>query len=81
MTESSNKYCFDVDMDQVRLVARLTPGQRIQAMLDAHELVLGLIRGRLRCHYPDLSNRELNLKVLEVLERAEQRLARFESLP
>jgi hypothetical protein len=41
--------CFDpVDVQQVRLSARLTPGQRIQRMLDARELAVGLIRGRLR---------------------------------
>lgn len=80
MAESSGEYHFDLDMSQVRLVARLTPGQRIQALLDAHELVLGLIRGRLRRRYPDLPNHELNRKVLEVLDRAEQRRARFESL-
>jgi hypothetical protein len=31
---------------------------------------VGLIRGRLRRRYPDLDQRELNLKVLEELERA-----------
>jgi hypothetical protein len=58
------------DIELVRLRARLTPGQRIQALLDARELAVGLIRGRLRRQYPDLSERELNLKLLEELERA-----------
>ena len=63
-------YRFDPpDVEQVRLLARLSPGQRIQVLLDARELAVGLIRGRLRRQYPDLSLRELNLKVLEEIDR------------
>jgi hypothetical protein len=40
-------------------------------MFDARELVVGLIRGRLRRQHPDLSLREINLKVLEEIARAE----------
>jgi hypothetical protein len=70
-------YRFDsVDEEQLRLSARLTPGQRIQRMLDARELAVGLIRGRLRRRYPDLPPRELNLKVLEEIERAQGRSRR-----
>lgn len=62
---------FDpVDLDQMRLLAQLSPGQRIQVMLDARELAVGLIRGRVRRHNPQLSPREINLKVLEELARA-----------
>ena len=66
----NSPYRFDPpDMEQVRLLARLTPGQRIQVLLDARELAVGLIRGRLRRQHPDLSLRELNLKVLEEIDR------------
>jgi phage terminase Nu1 subunit (DNA packaging protein) len=66
-------YRFDpVDLEEVRRRGRLSPGQRIQTMLDARELAVGLIRGRLRRQYPDLSYRELNLKVLEEIARAKQ---------
>jgi len=64
-------YRFDpVDMEQVRLLSRLPPGGHIRVMLDARELAVGLIRGRLRRRYPDLSTRALNLKVLEEVARA-----------
>jgi hypothetical protein len=64
---------FDpVDLELMRLRGRLSPGQRIQAMLDARELAVGLIRGRLRRQYPDLSPRELNLKVLEEIDRVQR---------
>jgi hypothetical protein len=41
-------------------------------MLEARELAVSLIRGRLRRQYPDLSHSELNLKVLEEIERAKK---------
>lgn len=70
---NTNPYRFDpVDLDLMRLVGRLTPGQRIQRMLDARELLVGMIRGRLRRQYPDLSTRDLNLKVLEEIERVQR---------
>jgi hypothetical protein len=64
-------YRFDPpDMVQVNLLRKLTPSQRIQLMLDARALAVGLIRGRLSKHYPDLPPNELNLKVLEKLSHA-----------
>ena len=67
-------YRFDpVDGEQVRLAAQLTAGQRIQRLLDGRELAVGLIRGRLRRRYPDMPSRELNLRVLKELERAQRR--------
>ena len=41
-------------------------------MLDARELAVGLIRGRLRRQYPDLSLRALNLKMPEEIERVQR---------
>jgi hypothetical protein len=38
-------YRFEpADVEQIRLTARLTPGQRIQRLLDARELAVGRIR-------------------------------------
>jgi len=70
----TTQYRFDpVDVERLRQIARLTPGGRIRLMLNARELAVGLIRGRLRRRYPELSAVELNLKVLEELEHAEAR--------
>ncbi len=64
---------FDpVDIELLFIRIKLSPGQRLQAMLDARELLVGLIRGRLRQQYPQLSTREINLKVLEEIDRAQQ---------
>ncbi len=58
------------DIDLMRLRQSLTAGQRLQAMFDARAVVVGIIRGRWRQQYPGLSEAELNLKMLEELERA-----------
>jgi hypothetical protein len=57
-------------MELMRLRLSLSPGQRIQAMLDARALLVGMIRGRLRTRYPNLPDSELNLKLLEEIESA-----------
>mgnify|MGYP001815079370 CR=1 FL=1 len=43
-----------VDLELMRLRARLSPSQRIRTMLDTWELLVGLIRGRLRRHETDI---------------------------
>ena len=66
-------YRFDrVDKSQMRLLGQLSPAQRLQIMLAARELAVGLKRGRLRRRYPNLSPQEINLKLLEELARAER---------
>lgn len=56
----------------MRLRLKLTPGQRVRAMLAAREWVIGATRARLRAKYPDLSDLELNLKIVEEIERAQR---------
>ena len=64
-------YHFDpIDREQVRLLASLPPGRRVRIMLDARELAVGLIRGRLRRQYPHLSPQAINLKLLEEVTHA-----------
>jgi hypothetical protein len=60
-----------VDLDQMRLLAQLSPAQRLRTMLDAREMVVSLKRGRLRWRYPELSSEDINLKLLEELARAQ----------
>jgi hypothetical protein len=64
---------FDpLDLEYVLRLRQLGPGGRIRVMLDARELAVGLIRGRLRQRYPDLSLPEISLKVLEEIARAKR---------
>jgi len=66
-------YRFDpVDVQQMRLLGTLAPEKRVRIMLNARELAVGLIRGRLGRRYPHLSPQALNLKVLEEVARAER---------
>jgi hypothetical protein len=79
--ETRPRYSFDpVDHAFMRLRGRLSPAERLQAMLAAREWVVGAIRGRLQRRYPDLSPQEINLKMLEEIERAERRQARSQPL-
>jgi hypothetical protein len=69
--ETKLPYRFDPpDMAQVNLLRKLTVSQRIQLMLDARDLAVGLIRGRLSKRHPNLPADQLNLKVLETLHHA-----------
>jgi hypothetical protein len=65
MDETSMSHFDPLDHQQIKLLGSLPPEKRIRAMLDARELAVGLIRGRLRRRFPDLSEAELNMKVLE----------------
>jgi hypothetical protein len=81
-TMDSNDDPFDpIDYHLMRLRGRMSPGARLQAMLAAREWVVSAMRSRLRRQYPDLSPQEINLKVLEEIERVERRQARLDTLP
>jgi hypothetical protein len=66
-------YRFDApDLDYLRMLAQLPPGRRVRVMLEARALAVGLMRGRLRRQFPDLSQEAINLKLLEEIDHAEQ---------
>jgi hypothetical protein len=68
----TQRFRFDpIDPTQLKHLAQLSPGKRLQTMLHARELAVGLIRGRLRRRYPNLSSPALNLKVLEEIARVQ----------
>lgn len=70
MTSSNqNRRFTHTDIDLMKARMKLSPGQRIQAMLDARALLFGIMRGRIRQQHPDMSNRELNVKVIEEIDR------------
>ena len=69
-----------LDHDLLRLLGSVSPAQRIRNMLEAQAFVMSLIRGRLRRRYPNLSQREINIKVFEEIARDERTRSRFQSL-
>ena len=75
-------YCFDrVDIEAIRLTARLSVGARVRRLLGARRLAVGLIRGRLTRENPHLSEDEINLKALEEIARAERAYTRPHIVP
>lgn len=65
MTEDSFALQLDpIDCQQMELLARLTPAQRWLAMAEASEFALAGLRGTFRKRFPELSQSELNMKVL-----------------
>ncbi len=82
VTMDTNDDPFDpIDHAFMRLRGRMSPGERLQAMLAAREWVVSAMRSRLRRRYPGLSPQEINLKVLEEIERVERRQAGLDALP
>jgi hypothetical protein len=79
-SDYSHYFANSVDLELLRLRSKITPEKRLQSMLDTREILVGFIRSRLHTQYPDLTSRDLNLKVLEEIERAKQRSARVESI-
>jgi hypothetical protein len=66
-------YHFDpVDIEAIRLTAGLSAGARVQRLLDTRDILVSLVRTRLRPQYPNLSERDLNLEVLKEIERVER---------
>lgn len=80
MSQVANRRFTHTDIDLMRARMKLTPSQRLQAMFDAHAMLVGITRGRLRVRYPALSDRDLNLKVIEEIERAKRLPSRSHAL-
>ncbi len=57
-----------LDRQQLLLLTDTPVGRRIRAMLEAQSLAMDIVRGRLRRQYPDLSQREINLRVLQEVQ-------------
>lgn len=53
-----------IDWQQMELLARISPAQRLLAMMDATEFALAGLRGAFHRRYPDLSPAEINMRVL-----------------
>jgi hypothetical protein len=55
------------DWVQLRLTARLTPTERILAGMRAQAFAMAILRGTFRTRFPELSQSEINMKVLAYL--------------
>ncbi len=52
------------DWVQMRLTASLSPAKRIRAGMHAQAFAMSLLRGAFRKRFPELTQSELNMKVL-----------------
>ena len=68
MQIATNQY-DPIDLNHLDMMGRLGAGKRVLAMVDAHEFICGLIRGRLRRRHPDLSPTEMGHMLLQELAR------------
>ena len=59
-----------IDREQLKLLLTLPAHKRVRVMLDARELAVGMMRGRIRKKHPNLPLNMLNIKLLEELSRA-----------
>lgn len=55
------------DWVQLRLTARLSPAERILAGMRAQAFAMAILRGTFRTRFPELSQSEINMKVLAYL--------------
>ncbi len=56
-----------IDWVQMELLAKLPPGQRILPMLNATLMIRAGLRSAFTKKFPELSNSEINMKILEYL--------------
>ena len=68
LPESDLDFSFDpIDWQQLELLADLTPAQRVLLGIQAQAFARAALRGTFRRRYPELSQSELNMKVLAYL--------------
>jgi hypothetical protein len=58
-----------VDIDQIRLLLRVSPARRILTMLDMQDLILNSWHSRLRQAHPELNNLDLCRLMFERLDQ------------
>lgn len=72
VSEMSSPEWGPLDHDLLRLLGSVSPAQRIRNMLGVQAFVMGVVRTRLQRRYPNLSQREINIKVFEEIDRYDQ---------
>lgn len=73
MSHIENHGFGPIDWERVRLLGKLPRERRVLLMLNTSRAAKTFIRSRLRRQYPDLSNQELNMKLIEEIDRVGRR--------
>lgn len=56
-----------IDFRQLELLGRLLPARRVQAMLATEDWIRAGLRGTFSKRFPNMSKREINLRILAYL--------------
>lgn len=68
MSDEPSRWHFDpVDVAHMRLLARLSPGQRMRVVLAGQEAAREIVLSRLRLESPKAESREIALRLIEEL--------------
>jgi hypothetical protein len=59
---------YDIDIELLEQIAKMSPGERMQRWFAGYERIKQQRLTELREQYPDLSERELILKMIESFE-------------
>lgn len=62
-----------IDWEQMRLLAKLTPGERMMAMARASAFSRALLRGAFQTRFPDLPLEEINMMMFRYIEKQKER--------
>ena len=73
MTEPDELLFDPIDWQQMQIMAKLTPGDRMMAMAQASAFGHALLRGALQTRFPDKSLHEINLMMLRYIEWQKER--------
>ena len=68
MTENlAREYDISIDWEQLEMIARLSPAERVLAGMRAQAFAMAALRGTLHRRFPEMSRSELNMKTLAYL--------------
>ena len=67
MKANSAQGSVTIDWQLLELMAKLSPAERVLAGIRAQEFAMAALRGTLRRRFPNLTQAELNMKVLAYL--------------
>ncbi len=75
--KTNNSRWGPVDHDQLRLLGKLPFQKRIRRIIEAQNFAMSIVRGRLRRQFPQMTQQELNLRVLRELYPDDRAMTRL----
>ena len=73
MTETDDLQFDPIDWQQMRMMAKLTVGERMKAMAQSSAFGHALLRGAFQTRFPNRSLHEINMMMMRYIEWQEER--------